>query len=189
MSTICSRAEAFAGAGDAGEDLLRRDRRIGQAFHFVQTNVTRLAVRLRILLAKIFGQFAVAAVDAGANAAHLIEQLARGGDNLRGAIRVSGAFFNQRFPAQHVGGGVEQDALGFQTVPACAAGFLLVMLDGFRHGGVNDAAHVAAIDTHAEGDGGGNDVDRFRGEIVLGAAALVGFHAGMIECGINSIGL
>ncbi len=106
-----------------------------------------------------------------------------------GCLGVAGAFFDQRFPAQHVGGGVEQHALGFQAVATGAAGFLLVVLDGFRHGGVNDAAHVAAVDTHAEGDGGGDDVEIFRGEIVLGAAAFVGFHAGVIESGAQPVGL
>ena len=83
---------------------MRRDRSIGQTFDLVQTDVTRFAGRLQIFLAEVFRQFAVATVDAAAQPAHMIEQLARCGDDFSGRLGIAGAFFDQRFPAQHVGG-------------------------------------------------------------------------------------
>ena len=176
-------AEALACAGDARKDLLRRNGGVCQPFDFVEADVACPAIRLCEFLAEIFGQFAVAAMDAGAKAAHVIEQIARGGDNLVGRRRLRRRFFNQRFPAHHVGGGIEQHAFGLQAVAPGAAGLLLVMLDGFRHGGVDNAAHVATVDAHAEGHRCGHDVDLFGGKCVLRPAALVGLHAGMIESG------
>ncbi len=49
--------------------------------------------------------------------------------------------------------------------------------------GVDDAAHVAAVDAHAEGDGRDDDVELLGGERVLRAAALLGLHAGVVGRG------
>jgi hypothetical protein len=45
------------------------------------------------------------------------------------------------------------------------------------------AADVAAVDAHAEGDRGTDDVDLVGGEGVLGAAAVVRVHAGVVVGG------
>ena len=61
--------------------------------------------------------------------------------------------------------GVEQHALRFQPVAAGASGLLLVVLDRLRHPGVQDEADVRAIDAHAEGDGGDDEVALLRREL------------------------
>ncbi len=182
-------AKIFAGAGDAGKYFLRGYACVGQTFDFVEANIAGLAVGLGKGLAEIFGQLFVAAMHATTEMAHMLEQLTRWCDHLSAFFRFQRAFFDQQFPAQYIGGGVEQHTFSLQAVAAGSAGFLLVVLDGFRHGGVDDAAHVAAIDAHAEGHGGGDHVERFRGKVLLGAAPIVGFHAGVIVGGAQAAGL
>ena len=70
-----------------------------------------------------------------------------------------------------VGRRVDQHALGLEAVAARASRLLLVVLERSRRAGMHDEAHVRAIDAHAEGDGGDDDVDALAEERVLIAAA------------------
>ena len=72
-------------------------------------------------------------------------------------------------PANEIGAGVDQHALGRQPVAARAARFLLVVLCGPRRAGMHDEAHVRSIDAHAE---------RHRGDDDVGALLEKGFLAG-----------
>ena len=78
-----------------------------------------------------------------------------------------GTLFDQRLPAHDVAAGVEEHALGLEAVASGAAGLLLVVLDRFGHGGVDDGADIAAVDAHAERDGRDDDVDCLAGERLL----------------------
>ena len=72
-----------------------------------------------------------------------------------------------RLPQQRVGSRIEENAVRFEPVAPCAPGLLLIVLDGFRHGGVNDAADIATIDPHPEGNGGANDRSLVIDEVLL----------------------
>ena len=166
-------AEALADAGDAGEDLLRDDGRVVDALDLAAGRRRRRRSRRARRPGRSTRRVRVAAARRRAEACMRPEQLARvRRSDLRRALlrrRRAGA---RRSESQrmHVGGGVEQHALGLQAVAAGAAGLLLVVLDRLRHGGVDDAAHVAAVDAHAEGDGGDDDVELLGREGVLGCA-------------------
>jgi hypothetical protein len=82
---------------------------------------------------------------------------------------------------------VEENALSRQTVAACAAALLLVVLDRFRHRGVDDAANVAPVDAHAERHGGDDDVELLCREVVLRAAALGRFETGVVGRGLDAV--
>ncbi len=75
--------------------------------------------------------------------------------------------FEQRFPAEEVGGRGDEDALGRQPVAARPSGLLLVMLERARRAGVQDEPHVRAIDPHAERDRRDHDVGALVEEGVL----------------------
>ena len=63
----------------------------------------------------------------------------------------------------------EQHAFRLQPVAARPARLLLIMLDRFRHRGVQDEANVGAVDPHAEGDRGDDHIAVFVAEQVLNA--------------------
>ena len=81
--------------------------------------------------------------------------------------RVAGAFFKDPLPRHEIGAGVQQHALRFETVAPGAAGFLLVMLDRFRHRGVEDEPHIGAVDAHAERHGGHHHIHAFGAKLFL----------------------
>jgi len=56
----------------------------------------------------------------------------------------------QPFPADPVGGGVQQEALRLEPVAAGAAGLLIVRLERPRNAVMHHEAHVRSIDAHAE---------------------------------------
>ena len=61
------------------------------------------------------------------------------------------------------------------------------MLDRLRQSGVDHAAHVAAIDAHAERDGGDDDVEPLLGERFLRTASLRRVHAGVVVRRLESL--
>ena len=61
-------------------------------------------------------------------------------------------------PLQEVRRRIDQHALGLEPVAAGAAGLLLVVLERLRRARMDDEADVGAIDAHAEGDRGDDDV-------------------------------
>ena len=69
---------------------------------------------------------------------------------------------HDRLPETVVAAAHQQQALGLEAVASGAAGLLLVVLERLRHAGVDDVAHVGAVDAHAEGDRGHHDVARAR---------------------------
>ena len=75
-------------------------------------------------------------------------------------IRFAGALPDERFPAEDVGGGVEEDALGRQSIATGPPRLLLVGLEALGERGVEDETDIGAVDPHAEGDGRDDDVDR-----------------------------
>ena len=92
--------------------------------------------------------------------------------------------------AAHDGGvaeAEEQQGLGRQAVAAGAAGLLVVALDGLGQVVVDDEAHVALVDAHAEGDGGDDDVHLVAREGVLDAPPLVRRQAGVVGGGVDAV--
>ena len=55
---------------------------------------------------------------------------------------------------------MQQQAEGVVPVAAGAADLLVVRLDRARRREVDDRAHVGAVDAHAEGVGGDDDLER-----------------------------
>src|SRR5574341_358188 len=125
-------AEALARAGDARKNFLCRDRRVGKAFDFVQTRIARFAIWLGIGLSEVLRKLLVTTMDAAAETAHMLQQFARRGDYFCRFFSVERALLDQRFPAQYIGGGIEQHAFRLQPITTSAAGFLLIMFDGLR---------------------------------------------------------
>ena len=119
-------------------------------------------------------------------AVHVVDVLEGGGDELgveAGAIAAGfgGGFFDEGFPGDGSEAGVKQDTFGLEDhVAAGTAGLLLISLDGFGHGDVQDEADVGAVDAHAEGDGGDDEVAFFLDKLFLHAPAEFGGHAGVI---------
>ena len=54
---------------------------------------------------------------------------------------------------------------------------------------MQDAPHIAAVDPHAEGDGGDNDVELLGGKRVLDTMASVRIEASMVRFRRDAIGL
>jgi hypothetical protein len=149
--------------------------------------------RQLVCLPEIFDEGLVPAGGAAGEAVHVVDVLHGGGDKIGGDRRAgAGGFgrglFDERFPGNGVLSGMQEDAFGLKAVTAGAAGFLLVSLDGFGHSGVQDEADVGAVDAHAEGNGGDDEVGFLFEECFLGAAALLGRHAGVIAQGLSAEG-
>ena len=123
---------------------------------------------------------------------HRVEVFELPGDQsfllVRIEIRFAGALPHERFPTEDVGGGVEEDALGRQSVAACPSRLLLVGLEALGERGVEDEADVGAVDPHAEGDRRDDDVDRLAGERFLGAAPLGRVESGVVGLGEDPLG-
>ena len=81
---------------------------------------------------------------------------------------------------------MEQDALAGEAVASGATGLLLEGLDRAGEAGVDDAADVGAVDAHAEGDGGADDVDAFGGEVAFDPGSLLGGKAGVVGVGLDA---
>ena len=77
-------------------------------------------------------------------------------------------------------GAVERQGLGGRAVAARAPDLLVIGLDGFRQVGMDDITDVGLVDAHAEGDGGADHHAVLALEAVLGQAAVVGVHAGVV---------
>ncbi len=178
-------AEGLLDAGNAGEDLLGDDDRVGHFFAVAQAQVAGVAGRGRVRLAEILDQRLVPADGAAGVAIHIFEVLEHAGQK-RAVLGLLGGFPDQGGHAHHVAAGVEQDALRFQTVAPRSPRFLLKVLDRLGHRNVQDKAHVGAIDTHAEGNGGDDDVTAFGGKFVLGGVAFLGGQAGVIRPGVDA---
>ncbi len=71
-----------------------------------------------------------------------------------------------------VGGRVDQQALGLETVASRASRLLLIVLDGPRCARMDDEAHVRPVDAHAERHRRDDDVDALSDERVLVPGAL-----------------
>ena len=160
-------AEALADARDARQDLAREHDRIGDGLELVEAVVARAAVRLRVGLAEVADEMPMAAADARGVALDVAQQR----PPRVGQLAVP---LEHDAPLQEVGRRVDEHALGLEAVAAGAAGLLLVVLERLRRAGVHDEAHVRAIDPHAEGDRGDDDVGVLVEERVLVAAALAG---------------
>jgi hypothetical protein len=80
---------------------------------------------------------------------------------------------DHRPPDDGVGGGVEHHALRFESIAPGAPALLLVVLDRFRHAGVEHESDVGAIDAHSKGDGGHDQIALLRRELFLCSAPLL----------------
>src|SRR6266849_3362413 len=83
-------------------------------------------------------------------------------------------------PDDGVGGGVEHDALRFESIAPGASALLLIVLDRLRHAGVEHESDVGAIDAHSKGDGGDDQVALLRRKLLLRSAALFRLETGVI---------
>ena len=173
------RAEALPDARHAREDLAREHDRFVDGLELVEAVVARAAVGLRVGLAEVSDQMAMAAADARRVAFDVAEQRATRVGELAVALEHDA-------PLQEVGRRVDQHALRFEAVAPGAAGLLLVVLERLRRAGVNDEAHVRSVDAHAEGHGGDDDVGVLVEKRVLIPAALVVGEAGMVGPGANA---
>ena len=79
----------------------------------------------------------------------------------------------------HVTVVIEQQGVGRHAVAARTSDFLIVTLDVARHVAVDDKAHIALVDAHAEGDGGAHDFQVVVDEVALDALFLLDTHGGM----------
>ena len=82
--------------------------------------------------------------------------------------------FDEIFPAVIVGPGVQEHALGGQTITTRPACLLAILLDALGQRSMNDEAHVGSVDAHAESNGGDDDVDVFSLEGLLHSPPFVG---------------
>src|SRR5918993_158913 len=89
-------AELLTCSSYAGQYFLCRERRVGQTLNLSETDVASIAFRFGVFLAEVFGQFAVPAMNAGAQPAHVSEEFAAGGDTLGFSAQFGSAPFNQR---------------------------------------------------------------------------------------------
>ena len=80
----------------------------------------------------------------------------------------------------HVVKRVERQRIGRQPVAARAPDLLIVALNGRRHIGMGDEAHVRLVDAHPEGDGRDGDDGVFTQETVAIAIARRLIHPRMI---------
>ena len=83
-------------------------------------------------------------------------------------------------PLRGIRSGIEQETFRGLAIAPSSAGFLRVGLDTLGHGGMNNAADVGAIDAHAEGDCGDDDIEAFLLEVFLNALADAGGEAGVV---------
>ena len=81
----------------------------------------------------------------------------------------------------------QQQAMRGHAVAAGPAGFLEIVLQRLRQVEMDDAADVAFVDAHAEGDGRGHDLRGAVHEGVLGFGPLVRRQAGMIGPGTEAL--
>ena len=81
---------------------------------------------------------------------------------------------------------VKEDALGLSPVSAGPAGFLIVGFQTFGHLVMNHIAHIALVDTHAEGIGSHHDRHIIKGKIFLGLAAVFIFHTCVVAACIDA---
>ena len=72
---------------------------------------------------------------------------------------------------------LQKYAQRFLSIPAGSAWLLIVALDGFWQGVVEDKSDVRLVHSHPEGDGGAHDVDTVLDPIVLNRASLGVCHA------------
>ena len=82
---------------------------------------------------------------------------------------------------------VERHTEALAAVSAGASGLLVVALQALGDVVVDDVAHIGLVDTHAEGDGGHDDVDALHDEVVLRLGPLCAVHAGMIRTRIDIV--
>ena len=101
-------------------------------------------------------------------------------DRRRGRGVTAGAL-EQPAPERQVGLRPAQQAERVRAVAAGAADLLVIRLDRPWRPEVDDRAHVGAIDAHAEGVCGADDVDAARRESRLGALAARGIEARVID--------
>ena len=76
---------------------------------------------------------------------------------------------------------IEHQAARGLAVAAGAARLLVIGLQAAGQIVVDDEADVGLVDAHAEGVGGGDDLDPAAHEGLLGLAAVVGQQAGVID--------
>ena len=93
-----------------------------------------------------------------------------------------GIAFDQPPSQRHIAGGDQQLAVGIFTVASGAADLLVVGLYRAGRSQVGDGAHIGAVDPHAEGVGGDDDLNPVLDEIALDLVAIRPSHAGVIGC-------
>jgi hypothetical protein len=167
-------AKAFLHARDTGQNLLGDYVGVRNRLGIAQTQVTGLARYSLVLLTKILDESAVAAHGAPAITIHVIEVLEGIGEKGRIDLVVPGRFLHDSPPRHRVYSAVEQNALGFQTVASGAADLLLIVLYRLGHAGVQHKADIRAIDAHAEGNCGDDQVALLGPEGVLRGRPLFG---------------
>ena len=110
----------------------------------------------------------------------VFEMFDRRGQEIGAYVFFLSRFAEDIFPGQKVLPRMQQHALGFQPVAPGSARLLLIVLDRFRHRQVDDEADIRAVDAHAEGDGGDDQIALLRDESVLHAPPFVRRFAGVI---------
>ena len=144
------RSEAFARAGDGGEQLLGLDRAV-EGHDAVDAQVA-VAARLR-LLPEIGQQGLAPAPRCLAERDEGVQALP-----LDPLLLLAGFALLDLHPAKaHVVETIEGQRVGRRTVAPGAADLLVIGLDGFRQRRVGDEAHVGLVDAHPEGDGRAHD--------------------------------
>jgi hypothetical protein len=80
-----------------------------------------------------------------------------------------------------VGAGIEEAAFGFEAIASCTSAFLLIVLEGLGHGGMDDIANVGFIDAHAKGYRRHDDIHIFVDKGILAFFPCIVGHAGVIR--------
>ena len=74
-------------------------------------------------------------------------------------------------PGAIIASSVQQHTFGIEAITTGAAGFLLIVLERFRHACVDDGAYVGLVDAHPECHCGHDDVDVFFDKGILSLLA------------------
>src|SRR6266704_1952373 len=174
------RAEALAGAIDAGQRLLRGHR----AVPYPRRIQTVVAVTARPARLAEVGEQPDAATAGGLGQSNQRIELA----HRRALEGVVGRGFVDHAPLLHdVGEAVAHPRLGRFAVASGAAGFLVVGLDRFRKIEMRHEARVRLVDAHAECDRRHHHHRVLVDEAVLVRRARAGLHAGVVGERVDAV--
>ena len=96
------------------------------------------------------------------------------------AVLIDVLFINLPPPESNILDPVQRQGSGIQTIAPRPADLLIISLDGCRHIGMHDKAHIGLVDPHAESDSGHGNHPVFAQETVLIGVAGRQIQTGMI---------